>query len=239
MKNKEEKIELFPSQNYEKKTIPEILSLSKEINLDLAAEEVLNWATNNVEYFIDSQIKTFKLDLVLDTELMPETKKLQDLYRAIPEDESVVPKAIMDLDQNDQKFKKAMNSPKIKKAFKEIQGCREELDKITDKIHKVMQKKKEIKEKLFQRMIFFYEMVGISNGRPLIMDLDGGIEILKFEYEAFPVGVRVRLSDSEVKGLDGEITTIEGKTKEYVIPEGFTVWIEIAYRPKVSNAGMF
>lgn len=230
MKNKSE---FLPVPKYKKLSIPEILESINGIDIEKIAEEILNWTTNNVEYFIDNQRKIFKLDLVVDSEHMSETQKLQDLYRAIPDDDTIMP-------SNSKKdFKKLLNTKKVQKGFQEIQDCRSELDKVTSQIHEIMTGKKEILEKLFTRMIFFYEMVGISDGRPLIREMSGGVQILKFEYEAFPVGVKITNSDVNVKGLDGQIKTVEGIKSEYVIPEGFTLWIEIAYKPKVANTGLF
>jgi hypothetical protein len=53
------------------------------------------------------------------------------------------------------------------------------------------------------------------------------VSILKFEYEAFSVGVKVRNPK--------ENNTI----KEYVIPEGFTIWIEIAFNQVLTPVSMF
>jgi hypothetical protein len=82
-------------------------------------------------------------------------------------------------------------------------------------------------DNLFKRMAYYYELKGISRGKLLIQELEGQVSIVKFEYEAFSVGVKVRDPKKD--------TTI----REYVIPEGFTVWIEIVCNPANPPTSMF
>ena len=73
---------------FDKLPISEIMDNADTVKPKKAANEVLKWVTDNVENFIDNQQHEFELDLVLDTsEEFNEIKKLQDLYRAIPDDE--------------------------------------------------------------------------------------------------------------------------------------------------------
>ena len=93
--------------------------------------------------------------------------------------------------------------------------------------------KTELLEKLFKRMKFYFELKGISKGVPLIEELEGAVEVLQFEYEAFTVGVKVSKPAIHKRSIDGEIEKVEEEAQtEYVIPEGFTIWVEIAYKPK-------
>ena len=59
------------------------------------------------------------------------------------------------------------------------------------------------------------------------MEVSPFLSILRFEYEAFSVGVKVR------NPKDNNTIT------EYVIPEGFTIWIEIAFNQVLTPVSMF
>jgi hypothetical protein len=213
---------------YDKKEIKDILAESKSINIEDGANEILTWIANNVEEFIDNQKKIFKLDLVLDAEdnvkeTMPNIRKLQNLYRAIPEDPTSEIESIDSLDN-------ALDSlsTEDKKLLKDINDCRNELDNITKSIYEKMKTTEELLNAIFKRMIFYYEIKGVNNGILLLQELEGQVDIIKFEYESFPVSVKV--SD----------TTKHEVVNEYIIPEGFTVWIEIAFTNKKSkNLSMF
>jgi len=89
-------------------------------------------------------------------------------------------------------------------------------------------------EKLFDRLIYYYEMQGIKNGEMLIQEMAGAVNVLKFEYEAFEVGVKI---------LAPEVAHQENKerkvVKQYTIPEGFTVWIEVAYKANLRPTSLF
>jgi hypothetical protein len=90
-----------------------------------------------VQNFIDNQTKIFKLDLVLNNvEGMEETRKLQDLYRAIPDDE-----------ETDEKI------------LEKAQKCRIILNEVTTKAFGYIKESHSLLEQLFDRMIFYYEKI--------------------------------------------------------------------------------
>jgi len=235
---------------YEKRSVKSIIEESKIINTELVASEVIEWVTNNVENFIDDNMKVFKLDLVLDaTEGMQETKRLQDLYRAIPDESIKTPKLELD----------------------KLTECRRILDEVTEKVHYSMVHNEEAMNKLFDRMIFYYEKIipnpdnktrafGIDAQikeligkkdksksektkekiqKQILEKIDEGVKLLqfqkfegkvtipKFEYESFEVSVQIR--DPKNK---------EVKT-EYNLAEGFTCWIELSYGIKKRQTAMF
>lgn len=220
---------------YDKKSIDDILNEIGEIDVEEASSEILKWMANNVEEFIDNQKKIFKLDLTIDaedgaSETMPSIRKLQDLYRAMPNDpESADGSSIDNLDE-------AINSLSKKDlAFiDELQACREELDTVTSRVFDAMKANHELLRALFKRMIFYYELQGVSKGNLLLQELDGEVDINKFEYESFPVAVQVTEPKVEIHNpSDGSVTQKGGDVSyEYTIPEGFTIWLEIAFRPK-------
>ena len=199
---------------YNKKELSNILTESEKLDSTKISNEILTWIIKNVEQFINNQTKVFKLDLILDNESekvedMDEVKKLQDLYRAIPEE--------------------------TENNVDEIVVVRKKLDKIAEKASKKMSKNKDLLNDLFKRMAFYYELRGFNKGVPLIQNLEGKVEILKFEYEAFSVGVKIRQPKINADSKELEYNAI----KEYVIPEGFTVCLEIAFNQVAPPTSMF
>jgi len=123
--------------------IEEILAESKNVDTKAAAEEILSWLQNNVENYIDNQTKLYKIDLIIDSDEMPMTKKLQDLYRAIPEDSVVAPTDDSDTEET----------------TSEASDCRRELDKVVEEVYDKMADTPELMNGLFRRLIFFYEKI--------------------------------------------------------------------------------
>jgi len=233
---------------YVKKTIPEIRSDMDTIDPSKVAKEIITWIINNVENFIDNQSKTFKLDLVVDgSEVMKETKRLQDLYRAIPDDEGCTVQEIDD-----------------------AQLLRRALDELVEAVFQNMQDRKSALKKLFIKMKYYYEklipdadhkkraieideelkavvklqsqtssekesrelkikaLTLIDEGKSLINyeDLHGSVSIINFEYDAFSVGVKVGAKDGK-------------EAQQYTIPEGFAVWLRISLMQKPIQTALF
>ena len=218
-----------------KRPIDDILNDAEKIDVDLIASQVLDWATENVENYVDNHVTSFKLDLALDNcDEMSEAKKLQDLYRAIPYADSDIHVNLDDIEEFENNVVDSENE-------KECQACKDKLDLITKKAFDSVQSDKIRLQKLFKRLVYYYEMKGVKDGVPIIQEQEGFVKILRFEYEAFSVGVKV------VEGLDivdkqtNEIVKQGDKeiVKEYVIPEGFTLWIQLVHKPKARPISLF
>ena len=219
--------------SYVKKPLSVIIEESKTIDPKQVALEVIGWAIENVENYIDNTVKMFKLDLVLDAEeTMQETKKLQDLYRAIPNDEDLIgEEVVLRLKELEKNGKPLNMDEKTENILKSIQDCRGILDGIVKKAHEEINNLTPYLEKLSERLVYYYEMKGVKNGVPLIQELKGTADIIKFEYESFSVGVRVRDAVVEKETEDGDILEEGGNiVSEYMVPEGFTLWIEVAFK---------
>ena len=194
----------------------DIMEQVESLDASKIAEEVLMWLTKNVENFISNQTKEFKIDIVLDQESetvyeMEELKKLQDIYQSLPDSCSA-----------------------------SVNNARNKLDEITEEAFDAMGTKTEMLQSLFKRMAFYYELRGISRGTQLIQELEGNVSITKFEYDPFSIGVKVRKMEV-AQNEDGGERVISDKhvITEYVVPEGFSLWLEIAFIPKVLPKGMF
>jgi len=181
----------------------EIRKRMKEIDAKVVASEVLDWLIQNVENYIDNCQKTFRLVLTVVADIMPVTKALQDLYMAVPDEEGVIGE-LMD-----------------------------GLDAVTEKAKLHMQADKERTEKLFKRLVFFYEMTGFNNvSGPIVQQMDGCVEITEFLFD--PVSMTLQVKQPVVKIVDGQpVETGEKRVvKEIPVPEGFGVELSIDYWPK-------
>ncbi len=257
---------------FEKRSINDILGDAQKINPTVVAAEVLKWLVMHVEDYVDSSNTIFKLDLIIDNSSnMSETKKLQDLYRAIPDDP---------------------NDPNAENVSQEeldnAQECRRTLDKVTEEAYKNIKGAQAVLDKLFERMIFYYEKVipnpenrakaliideelkvliknkektkskkkkdeiqaqivaKIKEGDALVKfeELTGAVNISKFEYEAFSLSVQLKdttkdKDDVEVIMGEDEQEEEEKILNEYVVPEGFTIWLELNYKQKLRPTAVF
>jgi hypothetical protein len=257
-----------------KKEIKDILEESKNIKPEIIAQEILQWLINNVENYVDNETKLYKIDLIVDSDEMPMTKKLQDLYMAIPDDEE---KPCEKLDKSSSQYQDEIRA--WEESIKESSDCRRELDKIVEEAHGKMKGDEETLNKLFKRLIFFYEKIImnpenkqrafdidielksliegkekaseeekkkiqerivelIKEGEELVQweEFNGSASIMKFDYEAFSVGVKLTskpTDEEQEKGTEEEVL------KEYTIPEGFVVWLELVYKLKQRPTVMF
>lgn len=210
--------------------LSKIIDDSKTVDPKKVAAEVLDWIADNVAYFIDNKSRMFKLDLIIDdtkAEQFPETKKLQDLYHSIPDE-----KGIVDLSKVVNKdIDWTMDLTPEENRMLELHGnCRSELDKVTEAAYNAMLVDKERLLKVYDKMSFFYEMKGINKGKFLIQELDGAIGIMRFEYEAYAVPVEVVKKKMEQQENGSLVQKESEMLYKYVIPEGFSIWIEISLK---------
>jgi len=145
----------------------EILISIKTVDVDKCATEILQWLIANVENYIDNSEKFYKVDLILDNvQAMSETQKLQDLYKAIPDDPG-------------------LSEEDIKRSV----ICRTELNNVVAQVFQRLNEKEDLLQQLFKRLAFYYEMTGFSHGTPLIKTLEGSVQIIKFDYDPFEIRV--------------------------------------------------
>jgi len=210
-------------KNYNK-ILQKINKDGKKIETKVLASEVLKWLIDNVESYVDNHVKMFKIDLIVDNvESMKTVKALQDLYRKLPTPEEEV------------EIQTAKDGTAVLELIAET---RTELDRVTKQAWEDMKESKSDLEQLFKRLVFYYELKGFKDGKPLIQELDGIIDIINFEYENFSVGVQIK-KGQDVETEDGLVQGEKKTVKEYMIPEGFTCWIELTHRPVQRPTAMF
>jgi len=225
-----------------------ILEDSKSIKPVLIASEILDWLIANVENYVGNDTKIFKIDLVINSEEgLKETKRLQDLYHIIPDDAGLPPQEIneavacrMELDKITLEAYNEMCKleDKLKYLFARLIFFYEKIIPsaenkkrafhIDNKLRELFKKKENANEE--EKVAIQREITDkIQEGEQLIRfeQFEGTVSVLKFEYEAFDVGVKI------VDKKSGE------SSKEYNIPEGFTVWIQLTNKVKQRPTTLF
>jgi hypothetical protein len=206
-------------------TEKEIITEAKKIDTEKVAKEILNWLIENVENYIENHTGTYLIDLILDKTStsvinMEETKKLQSLYDSLLSlTDSLNINNKITLNQEYKEFDLSNNSQQL--------SASNILDTVVAEAHKKMKYQNDLSKKLFERMAYYYEFSGFFNGTLLIKKLSGGINITKFTYDTFSVNVKVR-----------DVLT-NNITKEYQIPEGFSLRLDIAFSPESTPTSLF
>jgi hypothetical protein len=124
-------------------------------------------------------------------------------------------------------YEKIIMNPENKKRALQID---EELKKLIEgKEEASEEEKKKIQEQVVKLL---------QEGEELVKweEFEGAVSITKFDYEAFSVGVKLTSKPTEEEQIEGEQEEV---VKEYTIPEGFVVWMEINYRLKARPTSMF
>jgi hypothetical protein len=220
---------------FEKKPLKEIIQQSKNIDIEKAGDEVIKWLTDNVEHFIDNKEREFRIDLVVDEkseEDMTHIKMLQDLYRAIPDDSEYI-----DAEKAEELMKGNLNDAFEDEDLNALVECRDTLDNVSFKIHDYIQKSENLIG-LYDAMIFYYEMIGLNQGQPLLKKLKGSVDVVEFTYESFNVAVTVLGGVMNLE-QDVEEECDKNTIKQYIIPEGFSLLLEIAFIDQSRSIGLF
>lgn len=199
-----------------KNTTSEIKEMAKNIDIKKASEEVLNWLIDNVEQYIDNKETVFSLYFPVnkvELQKMDQIFNLGSLYLNFENDK-----------------------------IKEERECIKVLDNVVELIKKEIIANKDLLEKLFARLIYYYEMIAFSiKTGPVIQPMDGYVSINKFFYE--PIGMDVTVTKRFNKmNPDGTLQPTDKKpevVKKEHIPEGFVVEIEIKKWPKQNITSMF
>ena len=199
-----------------KNTSTEIQELAKNIDIKKASEEMLNWLIDNVENYIDNKETVFSLYFPVDK------VKLQNMDQ------------IFNLGSLYQNFEN--------EKIKEERECIKGLDDVVELVKKEMMGDKILLEKLFKRLVYYYEMIGFSvKSGPVIQDMDGYIIVKKFFYE--PIGMDLTVTKKYNKMSEDGTLVASDKQSEIVkkehIPEGFVVEIEIKKWAKQKIVSMF
>ena len=161
---------------YDTLSIKEIINFANAIDINKVSSEILEWLAKNVEMFIDNKERFYHIDMIIEDNdpeggvKMDESRKLQTLYRSIPDAEDKLAK------------------------------CHNILDDVTSNIMSVMKNDTKGLKSLFDRMIYYYELQGFYKGQMIEKELIGEVGIHLFEYESFSIGVRVSESKILVEG---------------------------------------
>lgn len=229
-------------------TIQKILEESKGINSSLIANEILDWLIANVENYVNNDTKIFKIDLIINSEEgLKETQRLQNLYHVIPDDVGLkaeeINEAVNCRTELNKITEEAHNEmlkleDKLKHLFSRLIFFYEKIIpssenkkrafQIDNELRELVQKKENADET--EKVKIQEEIVKkLHEGEQLVKfeQFEGTVSILKFEYEAFELSVKITSKENNKV------------SKEYNVPEGFTIWIQLTNKIKQRPTGIF
>lgn len=200
----------------EKNIIDKLQKRVKNIDIKKSAVEILSWLIDNVEQYIDNKETVFSLYFPIKKDNMPNMNQTFNLGSLYLEFE--------------------------KEKLKNERECLKILDDIVNLIKQEIIDNKELLEKLFKRLIWYYEMIGFNmKTGPVIQEMDGYVSINNFFYE--PIGLDIIVTKKYNKQLpDGTLIESDKKPeiiKKEHIPEGFVVEIEIKKWAKQNITSVF
>jgi hypothetical protein len=206
--------EMFKEEKHEF-SIPEIVEMTPSVNTVELAVELARWITTNVEQFIDNQESVFRMYLSIKSDMgMPACSVFQRLYLSVP-----------DVDEANG------ITPEV------IDSLYDALDSKLAEAKVILSENKEFNELLFNRMAYFYELMGfvVKDGvvqQAMTRKMQGKISIneLFFDPTSFTTTVTQGIGKSEDgKVVEGDIKAV---IKQEELPAGFGIELEISIKAK-------
>ena len=177
-------------------TVEEAQKTVNGLDVKKMSDEVYWWLTSKVEEYVDSHKADYYLTFLSDEEHMPEMAKLEALCRELQNTVKV------DLSGGN-------TDAIIKQAFEENADVQEESE-ITEMVVNALEKvrlamidDKEKLQELFDRISFFYKLVGVFRGTPVKKDLQGYVRIDYLSFENVEMMIKTTPM-REVKNEEGE-----------------------------------
>lgn len=192
----------------------EIMGKLGSISPEGVAAEVGQWMLDNVDNYIDNHRKIYRLYLTVGaSDSMPNSELLQRLYMSIPTAEDEGDTAGRDRESR----------------------CLDALDDITSAAKKVIEGDKNTLQKLYDKLIYYYEMTGFSSqSGPIVQQFDGYVELREFVYEPLSMEIVVSAGEEYVDASGNPVGDAKPKEvmKREMMPEGFAVEFELKYWKK-------
>jgi len=197
------------------KPAPDFESIKRradEINPQNIADELLDWLDANVENYIDNSKTIFRIYFPKEELVdIPHMLRLHELYA---------------------------ESKSENKEDSEVEAqCLNYLHAVVTQAKECMKKSRVKIEKLFRRLIFYYEMKlahDQAGMRTVEFEYDGTVSIVIFDYEPYSVDIEVKrgyaTGDGPVQGQE----IIEKKT----LPEGYALEFKLVYWPATASTGV-
>jgi len=115
-----------------------------------------------------------------------------------------------------------------------------------DEVKDILSTDKDLLEKLYDKLIFYYELCGFRDGRKVERDLEGYVRIDEFEYFAYDIPVQATVKTPRVDedgnvalDDDGNVIIDVGETFTERIPPSFNLDISIDYWEKKPMDSLF
>ena len=172
------------------------------------AVELLEWLDKHVEDYLDNRQTIFRVYFPKDTlEELPEMTRLYELYQDTP----VLPQ----------------NHPQEDLSVQALTY----LHAICARVQSEMNQQKELLDKLFERLIFYFDTKIRRSGTvlvPITYDFEGYVHVGLFDYEAASMKVEVRrgtaTGDQPMQGVE--------MIKSIDLPEGYVVEFTLHFWPR-------
>jgi hypothetical protein len=194
------------------------------------ATEVVDWMINNVESYIDNHETVFRLALnVGSEEAMPVAYKIEQLFIELAE--TFVFDDVESLEELTEGQEAMLEEETQRSVY---------LHKFIDKAHSYMQESEEHMNRLFEKLKYYYELVGFRKGQPVMKSLVGTVKVTTFLYE--PVEIEVTITPkTPIVDENGKTTgeMEEGEPEVRNMPAGYAVEIVLDLRDEKIPTSIF
>lgn len=204
------------------------------ISPDALAAEFLNWLVEKVDRYIDNHKKRFILNISpKEAGDMPLAEKVEELYLSLDDaniEVSMNGDAEFDWNSLDEETKQAVETETEKLQI---------LHDLVEKAYKSLLADREGLKRLFNALVYYYEVVGFRNAVPIEKQLDGAVHIDAFHYEAVSVPVEIK-GKQPVYDENNELVEVrETDAVTYLIPPSFVVELALEIFEKRVPTSLF
>lgn len=197
------------------------------------ADEFLNWLTGHVEEYIDNHKTQFILNISpKEAGDMPVAEKVEALYLSIDGANRFVDAADHDVDFD------SLTDDEREAIDREVEMLKL-LHGFVEEAYQTLLADTEGLQRLFKKLVYYYEVVGFRNGVPIEKELTGAVKITAFHYELFEIPVEVK-GKQPVYDENGDLVELrETGVATYLIPPSFVIDLEIEMFEKRVQTSMF
>lgn len=197
------------------------------------ADEFLNWLINNVEQYIDNHKTKFIINISpKEAGDMPLAEKIEELYLGIDETHRFADAVDHDVDCD------SLTDEERKAIDREVEMLNLLHDHVRRAYDALLANKDGLRG-LFEKLVYYYEVVGFRNGVPIEKELTGAVNVSAFHYEPLEIPVEIK-GRKPVYDKNGDLVEVrETEAVTYLIPPSFVIDLEIEIFEKRIQTSMF
>lgn len=120
-----------------------------------------------------------------------------------------------------------------------LEGC-------CEKVQQAFEANAEIRNELFKRLVYYYEVRGFREGVPIETIMDGYVKVSNFCYDPYEMPVKItpkmpKIDENNdfVLDEDGNVIVEVGEPQVIIEPAGFNLDLEIEYWEKKTPTSIF